>query len=149
MSSSSATSVIASTTNLAANVIILPSAPAAGQTYSISPSQSGAIFNIPAQAAGVLTIAIPAPATCPGLNIKLVLTAAPGGNSVVVNGAGATISCFGLSTGGLSNATAGRTTITFVTGTALAGDRLELTSNGVIWFGFTTTTAAAGAITYA
>jgi len=151
MSSSSAISVVGSTTNIAANVINLPIAPAAGLTYTISPSQlaPGTIFNCPAQAAGVLTIAIPLPSAAQGLTIKIVLTAAPGGNSVVVGGAGATISCFGLSTGGLSNVTGARTTITFVTGTALTGDRLELTSNGVIWFGSTNTTAAAGAITYA
>jgi hypothetical protein len=151
MSSSSATSVIGSTTNIASNVFTLPTAPAAGQTYTISPFQlsQGTVFNCPAQGAGVLTIAIPVPSAAQGLTVKIVLTAAPGGNNVVVNGAGATILCAGQSSAGWSVPTAGRTTINFVTGTALAGDRIELTSNGVIWFGNTITSAAAAAITYA
>ena len=130
-------------------VVVLPVAVAAGTTYTVSLSQSGSIFNIPAQPTGVLTITLPPVAASAGFSAKFILTAIPGGNSPILTATGANILCSGQSSAGWSAPTAGRTTITFVSGTALVGDRAELTSNGAIYFGQTTTTAAAAAITYA
>jgi len=130
-------------------VVVLPVAVAAGTTYTVTLAQSGSIFNIPAQPNGVLTINLPPVLASAGFNAKFIMTAAPGANSIILSAGGANILCSGQSAGGWSVPTAGRTTITFVTAVALAGDRAELTSNGVTYFGQTTTSAAAGGITYA
>lgn len=112
-------------------------------TNVITAAESGKVFFLNSATEFVSTL--PAPAA--GLKFTFIVTAAPSGASytVVTNGSANIIK-------GLQNSVAGDAgdsgtaddTITFVDGQAVAGDKVEVYSDGTSWFAYAISKVAAG-----
>lgn len=109
--------------------------------------QSGTTYVI-TQAGGNYTITLPSVANA-GMQLTFIIGTAAAGNTVVADSAGGT-TIIGLGIcGGAGAVGAGTAHINcnFIGGTALAGDRVQLISNGVNWLALGLSSAAGG-ITY-
>lgn len=117
-------------------------------TRTILASETGSVFFFNHSTEFAMTL--PAPAA--GLRYTFICSGAPSGaNYTIVTAAAAEVivgtvhSCTGGNAD--SEVTAGATTITFVGGTSLAGDRVDLVSDGTLWYA-TAISVADAAITF-
>lgn len=117
-------------------------------TRTILASETGTVFFF--NHATEFAMTLPAPAA--GLRYTFICSGAPSGaNYTIVTAAAAEVivgtvhSCTGGNAD--SEVTAGATTITFVGAAAVAGDRVDLISDGTLWYATALTVADAG-VTY-
>jgi hypothetical protein len=113
-------------------------------TNVITAAESGKVFFLNAATEFVSTL--PAPAA--GLNFEFIVTAAPDGASyTIVTASSANIikgSIVTSATGAADTEATGGDTISFVDGTAVAGDRVQLRCDGTNWFAYGICAAAGG-----
>jgi hypothetical protein len=118
-------------------VVVLPSSTAtAAATYTVDLSQSGTIFQVPAQNATAdrtLTITLPSVAAARGFNCKFSLIAVAG-NLVRVTSLAANVKSWRSVGAGVQTIT-GSAAATYVqfAATAVAGDHIEIFSDGVTY----------------
>jgi hypothetical protein len=123
--------------NTGVPVVILPSSTAtAAATYTVTVAQSGTLFQVPAQNATadrVLTITLPSVAAARGFNCKFSLIAVAG-NLVRVTSLAANMKSWYSVGAGVQTITgsAAATYIQFAA-TAVAGDHIEIFSDGVTY----------------
>ena len=121
------------------SVSFMPGAEVLTATRTVRPEESGETFFLNSGTEFVTTL----PAAALGLRYTFIVTAAPSGASYTV---------VGTAIKGLQNSVAGDagdsgtadTTITFVNGQAVAGDKVELFSDGTSWFAYAISKVAAG-----
>lgn len=105
-------------------------------TNVILASESGSTFYLNSATEFVSTL--PAPAL--GLNFEFIVSAAPSGASyTIVTASSANIikgNIVTSATGAADTETSGGDTISFVDGAAVAGDRVQLRSDGTSWFAY-------------
>jgi hypothetical protein len=147
---STATSVVGSTTNLDSlyPIVLLPASTAAlAATYTVTPSQSGTLFRIPAQNATAdrtLTITLPPVAAASGFSCTFSLIAIAG-NLVRITSTANDMKSWRSVGAGVQTIT-GATGVAYVqfAVTAVAGDHVEIFSDGVSYMAKGFSNVAAG-----
>jgi len=134
--------------NTGVPVVILPSSTAtAAATYTVTVAQSGTLFQVPAQNATAdrtLTITLPSVASARGFNCKFSMIAVAG-NTVRVTSTAANMNSWRSVGAGVQTIT-GAPGITYVqfAATAVAGDHIEIFSDGVSYMAKGFSNVAAG-----
>lgn len=130
---SSSLSPLGQTTNNGSQIITLvASAPAVAISYTLSPSQSGAIVTVPTNVAALVTITLPPVQSGVGCNFKVVIKGLVGAGTVVINSGGGAV----LQGNSIINAVLtpqlNCTTLTFIEA-VVASSNFECYSDGVSW----------------
>jgi hypothetical protein len=113
-------------------------------TNVITAAESGSVFYLSSATEFVSTL----PAAAIGLKFTFIVSAAPSGDSYTIVSAssaniikGVQVAAEHLGTGDSGTAD---DTITFVAGQAVAGDKVEVVSDGTSWFAYATSKLKAG-----